>query len=673
MRIIFIYFFLLFSYCHKDKVKEVFDNVEIIEVQDSFFEIGEGMVCIPGSFQKCADDPLYKVVCNIEGTGYVVELCGEDSVCLGNECTKCKPGNKKCEGEEFVLQCNDTGTKYESIQDCKPEVTGQICHLGTCIKLCELNLKANSYIGCDYWGVDLDNAFVSGGEKGYYDAQGSQYSVVVSNTSAKYPAVVHIYNNEGEVLNDSQGNPFPKDPIPPYGLRIFNLPRRDVDGTVQAPLAYRIQSSIPITAYQFNPLENVDVFSNDASLLLPSHVLGKYYIVMTREETFEELRSYLTIIAIHPEETNVTITVSAPTMVGEDTYGNKIKHLEPGETIKRKMKQFDVLNIETSEVGADMTGSIIYSDRAVAVFGGSEASNAPNTNHCCPKGKCTYNGEWMECKNKDNCFCEYDKKSKCKTNEECIKFNTCCADHLEMQLFPVKTWGKKYIATKSYPRGKEKDVWRIIAAENGTQITSVPPQIQAPILNVAEWVDFESIDNFEIYSTKPVLVGQFLSAQHAPEPNVGGISQPDDADTGDPAFILAVPFEQFRKEYVFLAPDKYMFDCVNIIHPVGAKIFLDGEELKPENYTFKTIKEIMKIMKEKKLKDPSQIGTKFGDYKVIGTGEFAVYRIIISDGTHVITSEKPIGIIVYGYDQYVSYGYPGGLDLKDLKLIKENP
>ena len=37
--------------------------------------------------------------------------------------------------------------------------------------------------------------------------------------------------------------------------------------------AYRIHSTFPVVAYQFNPLENVNVFSNDASLLKPTEAL----------------------------------------------------------------------------------------------------------------------------------------------------------------------------------------------------------------------------------------------------------------------------------------------------------------------------------------------------------------------------------------------------------------
>jgi tetratricopeptide (TPR) repeat protein len=69
--------------------------------------------------------------------------------------------------------------------------------------------------------------------------------------------------------------------VPPGFLEVFELPRREVDGSTGAAPndgthtavtsnAYRIGASHPVTAYQFNPLENVNVFSNDASLLLPT-------------------------------------------------------------------------------------------------------------------------------------------------------------------------------------------------------------------------------------------------------------------------------------------------------------------------------------------------------------------------------------------------------------------
>ena len=644
---------------------------------------GEFPVCVPGTRKgQCSEDYRGDVVCNAAGTGWEARPCGEDSVCLDGAkgCTACKPANRKCKDDDIVLRCDEEGKGYVEVQNCNGAKTGQVCLNGTCTKLCDINSKTGSYMGCEYWGVDLDNAMVPGGESGFYDAAGAQYAIVVSNTSTKYPATVEIFTKEGKVTMDAQGNPLPEDPIPPLELRIYNLPRRDAESTVLAPLAYRVVSSIPITAYQFNPLENVNVFSNDASILLPSHVLGKWYIVMTREQTFQELKGYLTVVAVWPGETQVTVTVTAPTLAN-----NNIPHMEPGESRVFVMKQFDVLNIETDAYGADLTGSVVYANHPIAVFGGSEAANAPNTNHCCPEGDCDsapdeFLQPWLHCRDRDDCLCEWPHKNltppqdvPCKTNWDCIKYNTCCADHLEMQLFPVKTWGREYVATHSYPRGKENDSWRILAAEDSTTLTTYPSQLNVPVLNRGEWVDFESSEHFEIHAKKPILVGQFLQAQDAPNPNIGGVKQPGDAMTGDPTFILAVPVEQFRTEYVFLAPNKYKFDAVNIVVPAGMSVYLDGHELRQEDLVFKPASEILAQMQELGLQDPSELGLKFGDYSLVGSGKWAVWRVVVSDGVHVVQGEQPFGVISYGYDRYVSYGYPAGLNLEDLKLTGDVP
>jgi hypothetical protein len=47
--------------------------------------------------------------------------------------------------------------------------------------------------------------------------------------------------------------------------------------------------------------------------------------------------------------------------------------------------------------------------------------------------------------------------------------------------------------------------------------------------------------------------------------------------------------------------------------------------------------------------------------------------VAVSDGVHVAQAEQPFGVISYGYDQYVSYGYPAGLNLEDLKLVGDVP
>ena len=52
-------------------------------------------------------------------------------------------------------------------------------------------------MGCDYWAVDLDNAKVPNGSGGYYDAQNSQFSVIISNTKSK-PTLVTVEAGTGQ-------------------------------------------------------------------------------------------------------------------------------------------------------------------------------------------------------------------------------------------------------------------------------------------------------------------------------------------------------------------------------------------------------------------------------------------------------------------------------------------
>ena len=584
-------------------------------------ECAAEVVCTPLD-KRCASEIVMEV-CNEAGTAWDAIGCDDGCVEGGGTATcgdsQCTEGDRQCLGKRIVQACDAAGV-WTDKERCTPE--RDECFNGECTPLCVLSEKTKTNVGCDYWAVDLDNAFVPGGERGFLDAAAAPFAVVVSNPHQEFTATVTVFNVEGQV--DSAV-------VPPLGLHVFNLPRRDVDGTVISPFAYRVRASIPVVAYQFNPLENEEVFSNDASLLLPSSVVGSEYFVMTREQSFSRLRGYLTVVGLERSDgepfTEVTVTVTARTQPGVPG----IPAMEPGDIYVAQLKPYDVLNIETAAPGADLTGShIVVSGNPdtrpnVVVFGGSEAANVPNTNHCVDVDEVTGEG-----------VCEYKRDEPCRTNYDCneARLNTCCADHLEQQLYPVGVWRSHYIATKSYDRGLENDYWRILAKEDDTKVETVPPQAVVPTLNRGEFFEFGSREHFEIISDKPVLVGQFLASEQAPNPNLRDIHEDGDAGTGDPAFILAVPKEQFRDSYVFLAPDKYAFDYVSIVRPTGTEVFFDDLPVSVE-------------------------------WERVGTGdEWEVARFAVGDGVHFIQAEQPVSVIVYGYDQYVSYGYPGGLNLE---------
>ena len=48
---------------------------------------------------------------------------------------------------------------------------------------------------------------------------------------------------------------------------------------------------------------------------------------------------------------------------------------------------------------------------------------------------------------------------------------------------------------------------------------------------------------------------------------------------------------------------------------------------------------------------------------------WGVARIPIQGTHHTIESNEPFGIVVYGFANYTSYSYPGGLDLKFINPV----
>ncbi len=606
---------------------------------------GACIQCVPGS-SFCQPIPpgqqVSKAVmkCAADGSGAAVDTeCGDGQSCsLGKDfkayCQICVPGNKICDNDR-ALVCADDGSGYEIFEDCGTKAL--VCQGGICVNPCAKDIKSNTNVGCDYWAIDLDNAKVPNGSGGYYDAQNSQFAVIISNTKPK-AALVTVEAGTGNTAKYTvQGN----------GIKIINLPDPtwkipplNQDNTSINKNVYRIKSDQPIVAYQFNPLQNYEVFSNGASLLLPSNSIGKEYWVMAREQSHDLLKSYFTVIATQPGKTDVTVVSSAKTLPGPS-----IAALKVGDTAVYTLQQGQVLNIETNAIGADPTGTYILATSPVAVFGGTEASNSPNTDHCIA-GKCQYQG-WT-----------------CTTNADCPK--TCCADHMEQQLFPVSAWGKVYNCTKLKKRKKEKDAWRVLAAVDDTVVTTTPKQADIPKLMKGQWYEFETDQDFVMTANFPIEVMQYMSSANAPDPNndectgsylgqkvcnyfwnkqqtpmsctinadCPNIVQPDqDGGIGDPDMINGVAQDQYLMSYVFLVPSAYAENYINVVAPVGSVVKLDNTAITPAQFT------------------------------LFAPG-WQVARLAVPVGSHQLVADEKVGLVVYGWADYVSYGYPGGAALK---------
>ncbi|RJO73959.1 MAG: hypothetical protein C4523_01525 [Myxococcales bacterium] len=562
------------------------------------------IICSAGEW-KCEDTILY--YCNAVGTGWdeILDCAESGGVCAEGSCQVriCEPGLRACDeaNPKLAEQCNELGTAWLEVETC--EGTDE-CRGGECLGQCEIAAFDRSYVGCDYWPVDLHN----GGR-----SSGGEFALVVTNPQS-YAVGVSVSGKNGVLQTKTIGA---------GSLDVFTFDStRLIGGPGISPNAYHLHAEAPVTVTQMNPYGNVLIYSNDASLLLPEGALDTDYVGLSWpshrvEDCYcngvllfgaclgswecdvisgDSSYGFLTVAATQPGTTTVTVRYK-----GASRAGGGVNAESAGAERTYTLSQFDVLNLEAAGTdcpdrdeetflycsGADLTGTTIVANQKVAVYGGHECTFIPQDQWAC--------------------------------------------DHLEHQLFPTGSWGKAFTAVRTEPRYQEKDYYKILADEAGTIVTLSPdPTGQSPkTLGAGEFWLFATDRDFSITATKPIMVGQFLAGQDAT-----GLSIDDEA--GDPAMMLLAPNEQFRKDYIFLVPPNYVYDHITIVAPPDATVTLDGVT----NYDSNTFPAV--------------------------TADFRRLRLALADGAHKITATKPVGLYVYGYSRYVSYAYTAGLDLKEI-------
>ncbi|HTL36421.1 MAG TPA: hypothetical protein VL326_24985, partial [Kofleriaceae bacterium] len=278
-------------------------------------------------------------------------------------CVECQAGEKFCQNGN-VWQCAADGTPGGEVEVC----TGiNVCAGGTCVDACADAAVNKSYIGCEYWAVDLDNAIETGDvtsgacptgqtaetlnvcfqQQGggivvgqcdpvfgsavgscplslqcvskmicATDAQHGPFAVVISNPQAK-DAHVTITGPQGtQIMKTVTAGQV----LPVLMQSGTGIPDQSVEGTQLARKAYRIVSDIPIVAYQFNPLDiSAAVFSNDASLLIPAATFDTDYYVLSSPTLVRRTSAqgykdnyygYLTVVAWQ-DGTQIQVTPTA--------------------------------------------------------------------------------------------------------------------------------------------------------------------------------------------------------------------------------------------------------------------------------------------------------------------------------------------------------------------------
>jgi len=479
-------------------------------------------VCEPGELSGCADDTSIET-CNDDCSGFAAQPC-QPGVCLSGECVNlvCAPGQLACNTNESYHLCNDDGTAWDPPQDCG---AGDMCLAGQCVSACELATATLSNVGCEFWAVDMENL---------PPRNTFTYAVVLSNPSFTEPATVSFWD-----ANGGAEQMLFEDSVAPREAKIFNLSGAHAGLTsfyngqdagfigtgIGAGRAFRVQTSQPVLATQFNPIGGAVGHTTDASLLLPTHTLGLNYLHLAWNRGHGS-GSAMNVVATQ-DATTVTITPSVNTPVGQ----NGLPAMTAGVPTAVMLNKYDYIQIGSGNNA--LTGSMIDSDKPVAVFGGHSCANVPTTS----VGAC---------------------------------------DHVEEQLFPLETWGTNYVASRNPERGGESMRWRILAAKDNTTINFDPPVTigAQTVLNAGQMVEFDEFEDFYISANDPILVAGYMHGCQAA--NAPGCP-------GDPYMVLMVPVEQFRQDYVFLVDTSYDQDFAKLVRPSGAAVDVECVGVVPEN------------------------------------------------------------------------------------------
>lgn len=270
-----------------------------------------------------------------------------------------------------------------------------------------------------------------------------------------------------------------------------------------------ITSDNPVAAYLLDV--NQPIATNDIAVLFPREGLSMSYRVMA----YSGSQSQMAIVATE-DNTTVTITPSVAVSGGHSAG-------TPFNVSLNRMQS-------VLYTGSDVTGSLIQSDKRVAVYGGNFCTVVPPNSSAC--------------------------------------------DHLIEQMPGIDYWGTEYLLVPTKIRGVSPgDVMRVMAAEDGTVVNiDDGNDIASYNLDAGEYFSLQGPGYLgtisSLSSNYPVLVGQYM---------VG--ASKTGASLGDPAFSLVPPPNLWLSRYIFNVPTAYLENYVGIAIEADSlsSLTIDGE------------------------------------------------------------------------------------------------
>ncbi len=446
---------------------------------------------------------------------------------------------------------------------------------------------------------------------------------MVTNVSSA-PAAVLLSDRDGVVQSAN---------IAPGQIHTFAVeaPHQTSLDTQIAGNSYVLTSNEVVQMFEFYPLDfGID---DDAGLVLPATALGTRHRVATYNGGSGYLggQQYISVVAVE-DQTEITVTLGPSTIATLAGGGVPALDVASGnDTTAVVLDRLEVLTIAASGWdGSDLTGTLVDSDRPVAVYSGASATYVP-----------AVPGPW-------------DFPGGPDTIPPGIHQHQA-GDLLFDAIPPTTVWGTQYAGVKFMPLGQEPDVWRLMADTDGTEITLSGDVTDVFTLDAGEFVDLQTPGNFWAHSADAFALVHYMTSAALVDPDVlemrqGSYPTIDTHDCGllewpgDPAMTWAYPVGNWLRRYVFPVGQQgprqasWCHDHVTIVAPAErwGDVMFDGLPLPPGE----------------------PLGDSPMDFVRI-PGVLPAYELVAPAGVGV-------ELTVYGYRSSGSYAYPGGLGLQTL-------
>ena len=213
-------------------------------------------------------------------------------------------------------------------------------------------------------------------------------------------------------------------------------------------------------------------------------------------------------------------------------------------------------------------------------------------------------------------------------------------DMLMEQMIPTSSWGTRFFMAPLASRSGGTR-YRILADQAGTAVT-INGSVVAT-LGAGEFHELNDTQALSVQTSKPALVVQYANSS-----DFDPFSR-----KGDPFMMLVPPSDLFLNDYTLATADanpvspRFTENYVGIVSPV------DPATQQPVDVSIDGVL----IPKADFMRSPQ--------------GDFFYANQLVTPGSYRISAPVGVGVTIYGFTDYDSYGYVGGLGLAKIANIKE--